>query len=145
MGKDRREFSRVSISKEALFYSGSNEIDVLLYDMSEVGVAFIVDSDKVKDLQKGSTITFSFYDNYEFINIPKEKVIIKHAIVVRIDESLLSVKQKIVGCKILKSDTEINKYLDEKRVDDFIKNIHELNQDLQNKIAFKELGGVLDE
>ena len=109
---DRRTFKRIDVNIPVTFTVAGIEYVGVLKDISEAGIAILADSDISASI--GDAIKFWGFDDFKYISVIKNTLIYGEAIIVRLDNNL-------VGCKLICTD-EIQHYIDEKKVVEFIKN-----------------------
>lgn len=116
---DRRRDDRIAINQECSLYpQGLGEICCTIRDISEVGIAFELAYDEplYEAIKMGTTITFSYLDEFTYMNENKVYIITRECQVVR---KVKSDKTVVVGCT-LTADEELKKYITCRKVSSFV-------------------------
>lgn len=125
---DRRYYSRTKIRIESTFFIEGNDIGLrdftgVIEDISEGGVRFIVDEEHRKEsvdtIKNGTVIKFQAYDEYMLYNQMRDEVFSGEVEVIRIDEC---VDGTHFGCKINKLTDELEEYINNKKISEYVKN-----------------------
>lgn len=110
---ERRVYSRLESGMQCLVYKDNKEMNGVVDNISESGIAVLIDSDDLKcEINKG--------DKLNVTGLDADTVIQFHTEVVR-----LAQKEKfmLVGAKIV-NRTEIEPYVNKKRVEMYMKSIY---------------------
>lgn len=122
--KSNREYERVGVDRECVlfFNNGQTEVNGILKDISENGVAFICEDTEELRTLLSDNIVFSFWtlDNYEYFDIHKNDSIIGVGRIIRFDDADVDNK-KILGCKLISPDRNLLDYISRKKVSVYMK------------------------
>lgn len=122
---DRRYYQRARLQADSSFFiknneSGLREFEGVIEDISEGGIRFFVAKESitasVSTIKVGSIICFQSYDEYELYNETKGDVFTGEVEVIRIESSAEGLA---VGCKLVKSNAELEEYIKNKKVSIF--------------------------
>lgn len=122
---DRRRDDRVQIGLECLLYvEGLDEIEAVVKDISEIGIAFEIPFSNELDklLESKKEMQFAYLDDFIFLDSHIEIILQAACKVVRVSKDG---EKLIVGCE-LKADEDIRHYVTQRKVKKFIDNIRGL-------------------
>ena len=124
MLKSNREYERVGVDKKCVLFfdDGQTEVNGILKNISENGVAFICeDTEELRSLLSDNVV-FSFwtFDKYEYFDVQKNDLIIGIGRIIRFDDADVDNK-KILGCKLVSPDRTLLDYVSRKKVSVFLK------------------------
>ena len=132
---EKREHQRLLLNIESLFFIENDsltekEFSGQIDDISESGISIRLEKEAnkevIKVLEVGTEFTFSTFDILSYNEKEDFKYISGVAKIVRIEE--LENNIFVYGCRIVKPDKEIVKYLDEKRANNYLKRLQALNK-----------------
>ena len=125
---NRRYYSRTKIRIESTFFIDGNKAGLrdftgVIEDMSEGGIRFIVDEEHRKEsvgtIKNGTIIKFQAYDEYMLYNQMRDEVFSGEVEVIRIEEYEDGTH---FGCKITKLTDALEKYINNKKISEYMKN-----------------------
>lgn len=123
---NRRAYDRIYTNTKVLVYCNNREWTLRVKDISENGIAFLCEASEEieKYIKIGDTIFFTLLDKYTLFNVEHEVVIVGRCQVVRLDNSGCKNDCKVLGCKLANPDEKMLNYIDDKRVEAFLRCIH---------------------
>lgn len=116
---DRRRDDRVRIRRECTIYlDGRDEIQCIVRDISEVGIAFEIDYDEqlYESIVEGVKIAFTYLDKFRYLADDKSYIITKECKVAR---KTKTDKTMIIGCNLV-TDASLKEYITCRKVAAFV-------------------------
>lgn len=116
---DRRRDDRVNVQQECTIYvDGRDEIQCIVKDISEVGIAFEIDYDEqlYESIAEGMKISFTYLDKFRYLADDKSYIITKQCEVAR---KTKTDKTMIIGCNLV-TDAYLKEYITCRKVAAFV-------------------------
>lgn len=125
MNGSRRFYERVNVEKEAIVYINNKEFDVEIKDIAEEGIAFTVNNDNpvLANINISDILKFTAIDIYTYFDTVRTDVIVGRCKIIRIDDSLVDLNKKVIGCKFTNTSQDILDYVSAKKVAEFVRDM----------------------